>query len=309
MKRLQASVLAALTLLTLALSCASSGATPREAAPRARIESTAPFLWTIESGNGAVVHVYGTIHVADDRLYPLPEPAMAAFDDASGLVGEISSDEHEGLAAILGGVIARALLPAGASYESLLGEDELGILKERSGSRYASYSRLMPWVVELAMIGSATGALDPMAGIDLYLYARAREAGRGVRGLETAREQIVALSGGSLAFQAGSLGLTLASIADGSLASDTSELYEAYLAGDEEGVAAMLAAANEEILAVVPDAKAYMERIWLDRNRAWAGTIARLIGEGGTWFVFAGCGHFLGEGSVFDELGKMGVLE
>ena len=52
---------------------------------------------TDSKGNPSTVHILGTIHVGDERLYPLPSQVMDDFENADRLVAEISSEDMDAL--------------------------------------------------------------------------------------------------------------------------------------------------------------------------------------------------------------------
>ena len=95
-------------------------------------------------------------------------------------------------------------------------------------------------------------------------------------------------------------------------------LYEAYIAGDIEGVLRADEVGNDEVekaSGVDKDpefeeySKKYDEQLLTKRNRAWADKIKKCLNEGGETFIFAGCLHFIGKDSVFEFLRKNGTLK
>ena len=88
----------------------------------------------------------------------------------------------------------------------------------------------------------------------------------------------------------------------------TNELYEAYLSGDVAKMTMLFEAEEKADTETQAFYKDYYTFIFADRNEDWAKDITGYLQQGGTTFVFAGCGHWLGDKSVFSYLRKMGTL-
>ena len=87
------------------------------------------------------------------------------------------------------------------------------------------------------------------------------------------------------------------------------KLYDAYLADDVASLHTLLKESyriHNESTDKAALYRTYYEKTFTERNRAWAKKIAAWLSEGGTTFIFAGAGHFIGEDSVFSYLQKNG---
>lgn len=295
-----------------ALPFGDPGASAPPAAPAAvqspaRLSNPAPMYWVIEAGE-AKVHIFGTIHLGRPELADPPPEALAAFDAADRLVAEISSKEmsNAGLASLA--LVFRSRLPAGKAIADYLSRHDVAALKRALGKKgYSTYENYEPWIISLALSAQALAkaGYDERYGLDRRLYARA--AGRPVEGLDTVAGQLALLDSGSLEEQAAALSLVIRDFLSGDTERESRELLSAYEAGDGETLSRILDDSRAESLKGGADGGAF-ERVFADRNRAWAGKIAGFLAQGGSWFIFAGSGHFFGGGSVFAELAALGVL-
>ena len=87
----------------------------------------------------------------------------------------------------------------------------------------------------------------------------------------------------------------------------TNDLYEAYLANDAKKLESILTLSRMADEARGEFYRAYYNKLFTERNKAWADKILQYLDEGGTTFIFAGCGHFVGHDSVFANLEKRGI--
>lgn len=262
--------------------------------------------WVIE-GEGAAVHVLGTIHLGSPDLPDPPGEALAAFDSADRLVGELSSAEMASAAFAVVGLVARSMLPEGLSVGDYLSRHDAAALRRVFGKRWSSFERLEPWLVNFLLQAEimARAGFDERYGLDRRLYARAGD--REVAGLDTLAGQLALFDAGGAEDQAAALSVSLRGLLSGDSEEEAKLLLDAYKAGDADALALLFAGYRGGLEPGGPEEAEY-ERVFAVRNRLWAGKIASWLDEGGTWFVFAGAGHFLGEGSVFDELRALGAL-
>ena len=207
----------------VALTCASAGAiaevpvctgrdvyqelksTKPEAAGRidAAAQGTAnagPLLWKIEKPGVAASHLFGTIHLSDDRILALPERVKAALDGADRVVLEIADLDPSAMAMAIGRNRQLLVAPNGQSLIAALNGEEARKARdavEQAGVPGEALAQLRPWVVTMLM------ALGPcerrrMAGgrvaLDSAIAQRARSRSVQVIGLETLDEQLQAMA-------------------------------------------------------------------------------------------------------------------
>lgn len=268
---------------------------------------------TDSKGNPSTVHILGTIHVGDERLYPLPSQVMDDFENADRLVAEISSEDMDALQGeLVKSLITNLIKAQGRNVMNELSESELetlfSVLDETIARPLGMYE---PWLLTntISVFQYASCGLDATKGVDQFLMDKAKKDGRSWEGLDTLQLQIDVMQFGTYEEQLAVLKSILLVLENPEIFNNyINNLYEAYLAGDEK---AMLEAdEDEEELMGESDpmleeySKNYNETLLTKRNKAWAEKIRGYLNDGGETFIFAGSMHFLGKDSVFSFLGK-----
>jgi uncharacterized protein YbaP (TraB family) len=266
------------------------------AAPRA--ETQRGLLWRVETGEGAVSYLFGTIHSEDPRVLALPKPVSRAFDSASTLVLEMDLGAKDALAAG-----QAMMLPEGQDLQGLLGAE----LYRQSVSAMAArgypeqvVDRLQPWaiVMTLSMPQPKTGLF-----LDYVLYLQAVEQGKPVVGLEQMGEQLGVFTSLSLQEQKTLLRDTLRDYR--SFPQLFEQLLSAYLQRDLQALARLSeqqnmggsdAALQQRFMGSLVDA----------RNRRMADRLMPLLEKGGV-FAAVGALHLPGDDGILSLLRRQGL--
>lgn len=277
------------------------------------IEHPERFFWEIRAKD-ASIYVQGTIHVADKSFYPIEEAVVTAFDTSDRIVSEVGGLKE---------IQAFATEMQQLTLENMNSDPEKNILKHLSEQEtallYAAIGQeaaqqlavFNPWVLNLALSQLFLNAagLDAADGIDLYFMQRAGE--KPIGALETARQQIAALSYGSFEDQL----LILKDTINGLQKSDENieeiqTLRRIYLANEKKELAAFLAESMKYPESFSQEKKqAFINVLFKDRNEQWGKKFDEYLKAGGKTFVFAGVGHFLGESNVFDLMRQEKLLK
>lgn len=276
------------------------------------------FYWKIDGvdaeGNPSVVYILGTFHIGDDRLYPLPANIVQDFNNADIICGEIST---EGWADYQKTLMAKMMesynMADGRSVDDFLTPEELDVIYEKLDPEkvklFFSYSPMVLYT-QISSFSYSDLGIDLVQAYDQYFITRANRKKRHMDGLDTIQTQIDCLFYGDYDFQLAMLKTQIKTIQD---TSETTrmflEMYEAYLSHD---VKTMETAYFTELAYEIqenPGMQEYYESLLNKRNKDWAVKIANYIKNGGTTFIFAGVGHFIGEDSVFVEMSKNGTLD
>lgn len=313
-------VTVALAFVTIT-SCASTAV---EKSPATVTKHEDSMLWEINStdknGEPSKLYVLGTFHLADDRLFPIPEDIITAFDSADKYYGELSSDDFNNMAKIvmeeqmasMQREVAR-IESTGETFIDTFTKEQIAYAKELLGGEemLAGFVAFEPWVLStflttalpITMLGFGNG-------YDVELYARSAEQGKSIIGLDELQTQIELLKFGTREEQIESIKLMLDSLMAGEDPTEPIlELYEAYLSADENRLAEVLEKqTSESTEANKESSEKFEQAIFAERNTEWAKIFAELLNEGGVTFVFAGAGHFVGEDSVFNYMVENGDL-
>ena len=307
-----------LILLPLVLGALVSCASNRPAKSTARVAEQARMFWQIDGvdadGKHSVVYIQGTIHVGDKRLYPLADPVVEAWNSADRIVGEISTADWAKFQNELQNRIRESVRSAGGRRIS----DVLTIEQKRAlysvlGKAEAERTDLFePWVTNLSLqsLVYTSSGLSAEQGLDGQFMLLSYRQNKEMEGLDDLETQFDVLAFGTYDEQLVMLQDVLDDIAEeNDIEQYVCKLYDAYLADDVASLDTLLKESyriHNESADKAALYRTYYEKTFTERNRAWAKKIAAWLSEGGTTFIFAGAGHFIGEDSVFSYLRKNG---
>ena len=247
-------------------------------------------LWKISMPGKAASFLFGTLHVNDEAVLALPPEVEAAFSASTVFAGELVLDGTDTSALQLAMLSSRPDLPA------LLGAADWpkvdGLLSLR---RFPAPLRahLRPWAALVVLLKPEQSSGKDV--LDVMLQRRARLAGKGVIGLETAEEQIAALSGMPLEAQV--MLLREAVSTTNRLEADTAAITRYYLAGDLSAAWSLHLETRSSDPKVRQLQDALSEALIAARNRLFVERMMPLINEGGV-FVAVGALHLHGEQGV-----------
>lgn len=268
------------------------------------------------TGKPSTVYLLGTIHVGDDRLYPLPEKIQTAFDSADRLAAEIGSEDMAALQKKLLKIMLESYKNSvGKNFLDELTDEEKEILYNALDKKTVDrFARFEPWLITttLSSLEYGNAGLDSSRGIDSVLMDKAKSAGRTWDGLDDLQVQIDILKYGTYEQQIFVLKDLLNEIKnDEAVSVQTQLMYEAYLADDVDFIGEISQDNTEEYSD--PEIKEfvieYNKKLIDDRNSVWAKKIVKYIEQGGTTFIFAGCAHFTSGNTVFYFLQQNGNME
>lgn len=246
----------------------------------------------------------GTVHMApaDYRLDRAVEEAVWASSEVAVEVNLTPAEEQR----LHGLVLARGMLPEGASLGAQLSEAERAKLTEACRLFKLDrdrVDRMRPWLLQLTLLGSALqrpsdlGVLRDEYSVDRQVRSLAVAARKPIRSLESADLQVELLADGSDEEQRASLGRTLEKVTGGA---DLTGLIRKYLAGDAEGVDRTMREFE------FPGAEAAFDRVFLQRNRRMFEALGRQPASGRTVLVAVGAGHMVGAGGLVDLFRRAG---
>ncbi len=302
----------AVTAMTLT-SCASAGKTSQKAI---LAEEPARMFWSISGtdakGNPSKVYIQGTVHVGDSSLYPFADTVLSAWSESDRIFAEISAEDLQSAAQEIA-VAVQASLPKadGKNLLDYLSDEEkeayLSLIPEESATQFALFE---PWVSQyiLTSLVMQNSGYTANYGPDVQFYSLAIQQGLTVQGLDQVQDQIDAMVFGTYDQQLAILKDTLADVADPeSFLEELRNMFKAYVDNDKAALATILDEDSENL----KDQDwygDYQSVMLYKRNQSWADQIKGFLSEGGTTFIFAGCGHFLGDNNVFEYLKKNGTL-
>lgn len=292
----------ALICLCAVLGCAQAFARVPAAAQSVPVAPTpAPghALWSLP-GRTNTVYLLGSVHFLPPSEQ-LPDAIEAAYTDAEALVMEIDMDDLDP-AQIQQAMLELGMLPPGQSLRQLLGEAVYAQVAARAnklGLDPALLEHFRPWMAAMTLVQlhMMKMGLDPLAGVEQRLSARAQRDGKPIEGLETIDQQLGLLAKLPPQQQHEFL---MYSVQDSErMSREIDELLAAWRQGDTDTLERLLAAGFEQY----PD---LYRPLTVERNRNWIGRIEALLNERDDYLVVVGALHLVGQDSVVELLRNKG---
>lgn len=278
-----------------------AGIGPVAAEAPAAPASPAPFLWQIE-GPAARHHLLGAVHLLPPAARPLP-PALDAAYAASRVVVVETDLEALATPAMQGRMLGAAREDRPGGLEGRIGKKLYRRLQDRAatlGMPTPVCVDLRAWFCALALqlhpLQQAGFSVD--FGVDQHYFARAKEDGRSVVGLETAEFQLDLFAGMSEALSKQMLAATLDETAYES--QSPAELLRVWRLGDVAALEQMV----RDLRRRYPELYA---RILAERNRAWVAPLAERMRLGEPLLVVVGAAHLPGPDGLIALLKARGL--
>lgn len=265
------------------------------------VATAQPGLWVARSGH-ATIYLFGTVHLLPSDTHWTSPALDKALDASQRLSIEIVDDD----AASMQSLVMQHGLDLATPLSSKLDATERGELDQAATAAKlpggsASLQPMRPWLaaLTLTMAPLMQAGMDPNLGVDKLLKARMQHAGKPVDGLETAEAQIRMLADLPESMQLDFLRQSFKEVADGP--AKLHELVDAWRDGDTAAIARI----EDEDLR--KDSPMLYQRLIVDRNQAWAKTLAERMKQPGVSFVAVGAGHLAGPDSLQEQLRKLGI--
>lgn len=272
-----------LTLVLTFVSCASAN----------NSSNKKNLLWQVES-NGNVVYLLGSIHLADESIYPLDSAILKAFDESEYLVLEMNPSAQNAFDIYkymsFGG---DTLLKNMISTEQYLRIQEM--MKKHNVPEMA-YASFKPWaaVMTLQSLEMLSNGFTSQEGVDMHFLDKAQKTGKVVKELESLEFQMSIMDKLN-DFTGEYLDYTLAELDD--TKKFVKELLEAWKQGDGDKIYKIAQEGNQH-----EGFEEVMEELNYSRNVNMTDKILDYIQSGDKHFVVVGSLHLLGERGIIKLL-------
>lgn len=253
-------------------------------------------MWLAEDDD-TKIYILGTMHALPARTDWAGGKVAGAIASADELVMELSPAELARAGEIFAELAPRS---APLPMAERLSAEELADYHALDDEPHPDADRLDDWAILVLMGQSAAqrAGLKAAYGVETGLREQFSAAGKPMRGLESARAQLMMFENLDARTQRA---LLKAAVADADEAvSEVEALTDAWAAGDVAKLAAMI---NDDIDAV-PAARA---AIISERNRRWAAWAQTRMEQPGTLLMAVGAGHLVGDDGVPALLEARGV--
>ena len=264
--------------------------------------ATNSFLWEVKSPT-ATVWLFGTMHVGKQSFYPLSEAVESAFDQSAKLVVE----------ADIGGAVLSAEMDALISYPppDALDKHIPKPLYARLKTQLARLNMpeevvkpMKPFVVGgfLSVMEFSRFGYDMNLGVDAYLLARAKEAGKPVGELESMTAQLKMMNNMPAKLQEDFLENAIAALELGRAAEQVTGMVNAWQTGDGKLMADVTADVNRGMKSI-----AQLDDIMLHgRHEAMLKKIEGYLAAKAVHFVAVGSLHLVGPRGLVQMLKTRG---
>jgi len=271
------------------------------AALPAALAAADPAAWRVQGKSGGELTLLGSMHVLRPSDYPLPPTVNALIDGADNIVMEIDLDDVDGAQQQL--IVQKAMLPQGKVLADVIDADVYRLVTQHMsalGVDVKALEHFEPWFLALTVldIGMRKLGFQPDRGVEQYVLARARGAGKEIVGLETLEFQIGLFDALPPEQQQAMLEQTLDEIDEG--AEVLSKMVAAWRAGELESL-------RSELLEDFGDFPGLYEKLVTDRNNAWVPKLERLLTDGQHHLVVVGALHLVGPDNVIELLEERGL--
>ena len=270
-----------------------------------------PLMWRATSPYGQVVYIFGSIHVADNSIYPLPDFIMDAFHRSDYLAVEID------LLALPSGEEAARLTHLSRSMtvrqdEKTLVDDigeelferTLAVLQVGDEHELDYFLGLTPAGLFMRLHEASRSSVENAGftgylGVDMHFIRLARERGIEVIELESIEIQMKAFLDRSLSYYVDMIEHAIETMEDQILMFE--EVFDAWKRGCAQFfVTFSREMPFDEISKATRDEFVYY--ILIQRDICMTYKIRNFMAEEKNMFVVVGAAHLVGEGSIIDLL-------
>ena len=304
--RLFAALLAAALWISTPVTIADAppvASAPSKAAVGATIDK--PMLWVIE-GEKKPSYLFGTIHLPDERLTPLPEVVELALTTADAVRTEILMDTTTMMR------VASAMQRTdGTSLKEVLPHELYAraarYLEKRGGDlAIVENFKTLPAAMNVALV-EFMPQFARHQPLDVMIFQRAAQAGKDVGGLETAEFQIELFTGLAEAEQVHLFERMMETLekAEKEGRSELGRMFEQYLAGDLGSIEKTM---SEYLASPSRIERDFYKRLLNDRNVTMSQEILKQLKAKPerSYFFAVGAGHMPGEQGLLRLLGAAG---
>lgn len=283
---------AALIVFSLA-SCAQ--------APARQEGAIAPSLYVVRDRD-STMYLYGTVHVRPRGADWGDARVRAALDDSAEIWTELlmnpeADQQTQALAMQLGAAEPERPLSSWLTPEE---NTSLSAVTTRLGMPTGALEPYKPWLAALTLtiVPLLQAGYDPASGVDRSIDAYGDAAGKTMRALETAEQQLTFFANLGPDVQREMLREAIAESEN--VAGMIGEMSAAWERGDDR---ALESAVIEDTRTQYPE---LYQMLFVDRNNAWMEQLTREMEGAGVDFVAVGAGHIIGHDGLVAQFRARG---
>lgn len=283
--------------------------------------STSGLMWEVSDGDNTV-YLFGSIHMANDKLYPLSKSIVDAYKKSDNLVVEADITKINDITAYLQSIM---FIESNETVAEMLSAKEYKAyceIMDTIGLPKEFYDKLDPWYSSLLISSlQSTDAIysqeesTPALGLDLYFLMDS--ANKNVLELEGAKYQFDMMEGYSRDLQIESLRSLLQDNPsnesnDGLKANEDqaallNKIFEYWKTSDSKNLGTLLYSDIEKSSESSATSKEYNDKMYFNRNNEMTEKVIQMISdEKENYFVVAGSAHMVGDTGIVQQLKDKG---
>lgn len=261
-----------------------------------------PAIWKVEH-NGVTSYLFGSIHMGDQSMYPLPEKVRTAFSESEILVVEIDMTNINQME------VAQTVQKIAIDPDKPLKDH----LTESTAQKYDEYceetrspcqmfSSFEPWFAAMTLeaLAMQQSGYTEQLGIDMHFLNEAKDS-KTIVELESLDSQLNMLDSMPAHLQDLML-LSTVTREEGA----TESMVQAWKTGDVESFLTESEMSAKDQGISEEDYEAFMDLFLYQRNQRMADGIAELLEQGKSVFAVIGAAHYGGDKSVNHYLEQKG---
>lgn len=270
-----------------------------------------PLFYKISDKNNTTIYLLGSIHAADDTIYPLNDTIMNSFNDSDYLAVEVDTLSLQNNFDLSLKLAEKMMYNDSTTIKNHIGDElynkMVNFLKEKKSysSLYDNYKPVFfESLFENLIINDAK--LKSESGIDTYFLSLASENNKKILEVESAEFQYNLLLNTPLELDK----IMIEEYIDNYdlNVSQMKDLYELWKKGDKEQLENILI--NSESQNATEEEKKLMENynqsLIIDRNYGMANVLENYFEKKQNVFCVVGLGHVIGDEGIINLLQKRG---
>ncbi len=261
-----------------------------------RVTEESNFFWKVKSST-STVYLFGSIHVANENMYPLDKKIIDAFDKSDALVVELDINKVNPML-----MMQKAMYQDERTLESELSKEtyqKLEALLLVHKIPKMAYYKMKPWMAMMTvmMLELNQSGFDKSLGIDNYFLDKAKDKTE-ILELETAEEQLDLFDKELGSMQNEFINYSLL---DQSLwLQQIDTLVQFWKTGDTKSMENYVL----DPVAEHPEFSGIIDKIYTQRNLKMTAKIEEYLKTDKTYFVVVGSAHLIGEEGIIQMLKK-----
>ncbi len=277
-------------------------------------ELATPLLYKVtKDGSDVVVYLFGSIHAADDRAYPMRDEIMKAFNDSEYLGVEIDIISAQKDMTSMMNALKPFVVESGKKLKDYMSPEGYKITidyMKKNDLYNAAYELYKPAFIYTLMSQAylAKSGLSADKGIDNYFLQEAHSKNKKIIEYESMEFQYEVLA--SLSPKLAEAMILSCIQGEKQAVKGVKDLFEGWLAGDEKkmletggtGESEEINIDNEEYKDIIKESQEFNEKLVGNRNVDMVDKTKSFFDEGKNVFVVVGALHIIGDDGIANQL-------